>query len=261
MQYIDVVGTFGLTLGEDILAMNTAKIYLECHTNSGAVNILLPRITNPSGTSLKNWWFEIYVNDADNNASVNNIKVTPNPADTIDGLSIPLVIGTNGGTALLCVVGTSNWFSAMSVGSGGVAIQKKYTVKYSDFQPNATNLGSFLMDSLSKGIIPFSGKVKESIPFTSSGTDNFAVPFFTVNADYPNAAFITILTSEINLFDPLNPYVGAWDTFTSKQLIPVHDAPVPLYANILVDDGFGTGVINNLNGGEFEMWITFTQMI
>jgi hypothetical protein len=76
MQYINVpAGNYNLVLGEDILSMNTAKIYLQCQTSLGAINILLPRITNPNGTSLKNWWFTVYINDADGNASVNNIKM------------------------------------------------------------------------------------------------------------------------------------------------------------------------------------------
>lgn len=97
-------GTYSLVLGEDILAMNTAKIYLQCQTNDGAINILLPKITD-GYSSLRNWWFNIFINDIDGNAATNNITITPHPDDTINGSTSQVVLNTNGVAGTLQVIG------------------------------------------------------------------------------------------------------------------------------------------------------------
>ncbi len=111
MQIINVPsGTYTLVLGDDILAMNTAKIYLQCQTSDGAINILLPRITDfTNSASLKNWWFNIFVNDIGGNASTNNIKITPNPADTINGSGAQIILASNGVCGNIQVTGQSSW--------------------------------------------------------------------------------------------------------------------------------------------------------
>jgi len=127
MQYINIPAntTFPLVLGDDINAMNTAKIYLLCDTSSGvgAINILLPKITIPAGGSIKNWWFEIFVNDIGNNASVNNIKITPSPisgGDKINGSASQITLNTNGVTGRIVITGTTSWdFNIGSSSSGG----------------------------------------------------------------------------------------------------------------------------------------------
>lgn len=113
-------GTYALILGDDILSMNTAKIYLQCDTSSGAINILLPKITIAAGGSLQNWWFEVFVNDISGNAATNNITITPNPDNTINGSSSAVVLNANGATGGLKVTGASAWeFNLGSSGSGG----------------------------------------------------------------------------------------------------------------------------------------------
>lgn len=121
MQIINVpAGVFPLVLGEDILAMNTAKLYLQCQTSDGAINILLPKITIPAGGSLQNWWFNVYINDIGGNASVNNIKITPHPDDTINGSSSQIILIDNGATGCLNVVGREAWeFETGDSSSGG----------------------------------------------------------------------------------------------------------------------------------------------
>lgn len=118
MQVINVTtGTYPLVLGDDILAMNTAKIYLQCQTSGGAINILLPKITIPAGGSISNWWFEVFINDADGNAATNNITITPNPANTINGSVTAVVLNVSGSTARLNVTGSSSW--ELNVNSNG----------------------------------------------------------------------------------------------------------------------------------------------
>lgn len=127
MQYISIPAntTYPLILGDDINAMNTAKIYLLCDTSSGvgAINILLPKITD-GNNSLKNWWFEIFINDIGGNASVNNIKITPNPADKINGSGAQVILDTNGITGRIVVTGKTAWdFNVGASSSGGCGVQ------------------------------------------------------------------------------------------------------------------------------------------
>lgn len=120
-------GTYTLILGEDILAMNTAKIYLQCETSGGAINILLPQITNPNGTSLQNWWFNVFINDVDGNASVNNITITPHPDDIINGSASQVVLSTNGVTSSVQVVGVNAW--ELNAGSSSASSSSGFAVE------------------------------------------------------------------------------------------------------------------------------------
>ena len=120
-MFINVpAGTLNLTLGTDAFILNTANIYLQCQTGSGAVNIILPRISTVAGITTT-WGFKIYINDVGNNASVNNITIIPNAADKINGvLTTPIVLNTNGVTGHLQVTGTNSWeFNIGSSSSGG----------------------------------------------------------------------------------------------------------------------------------------------
>lgn len=138
MQYINIPAgsTYPLILGEDILAMNTSKIYLQCNTvGVGSINILLPKITIPAGDSIKNWFLEIFINDIGNNASVNNIKITPSPldgGDKINGSASQITLNTNGSTGRLVITGKTAWDYSAGGGSGsGVAVEGQVYTKVS----------------------------------------------------------------------------------------------------------------------------------
>lgn len=115
-------GNYTLQLDENTFLTNTANIYLQCQTGSGAVNIILPRITSIAGITTT-WGFKIYINDVVNNAATNNITITPHPADKINGtLSIPIVLNTNGVTGHLQITGTNSWeFNTASSGGSGAS--------------------------------------------------------------------------------------------------------------------------------------------
>jgi hypothetical protein len=168
MQYINIPAgtTYPLILGEDILAMNTSKIYLQCDTvGAGAINILLPKITIPSGGSIKNWFLEIFINDIGNNASGNNIKITPAPSDTINGSASQIILSTNGATGRIVITGKTAWdfnIGSDSSGGGGIPFGNDVSPTADVFQtyiPNATLTDGYVFEmrvaNNNTGALPF----------------------------------------------------------------------------------------------------------
>lgn len=130
---INVSGNYALNLTPEAFILNTADIYLQCKTGSGAVNITLPRITSVEGLT-NTWGFKVYINDVDNNASVNNITVACHPADKINGSNAPIVLNTNGVTGHLQVTGSSAW--EFNPSAGGASAVSVYGQAYSKTNQN-----------------------------------------------------------------------------------------------------------------------------
>lgn len=84
-------------------SINDNAYYIDCGTNSSICTPLLPAIINSGRT--------IVISDATYNASVNNIIITPNGADTINGSNSPFIINTNGGSIIIHSDGifANNW--------------------------------------------------------------------------------------------------------------------------------------------------------
>lgn len=115
-----VNGTTALDLTDPTFILNTNEIFLQCQTSLGAVNITLPPII----TSGKTWGFRIFINDVDNNASVNNITITADSSDRINGLlSSPIILNQNGATGFFEISGRANWmFLSSSLEASGSQI-------------------------------------------------------------------------------------------------------------------------------------------
>lgn len=90
-------------------------VTLNCNTSLGAVSINLLEIP-------ANFWsttYKLYVNDANNNASVNNITINAPAGYTINNAA-SIVINTNGGGVLIRVTGNTTYMAtANSTGGGG----------------------------------------------------------------------------------------------------------------------------------------------
>ena len=87
---------------------------LECNTTLGAVGVQL--LTIPA-----NYWstqYKLYIVDKSNNASVNNITITPPLGYKINGLA-SIVINTNGGSALIRISSNTDYVSQLSSSGGG----------------------------------------------------------------------------------------------------------------------------------------------
>jgi hypothetical protein len=87
---------------------------LECNTTLGAVGVQL--ITIPP-----NFWstqYKLYIVDKSNNASVNNITITPPLGYKINGLA-SIVINANGGSALIRISSNTDYVAQSSSSGGG----------------------------------------------------------------------------------------------------------------------------------------------
>lgn len=92
-NYVNIQGgtTYVLNL-QDNQSMQNNQIRLICQTLGGAITIQMPKISE-IGNSID---AKIFIDDGDDNASVNNITIVSDPADTIQNLPSYL-IDTNGG--------------------------------------------------------------------------------------------------------------------------------------------------------------------
>ena len=141
-MYQNISGTFNLAVDIDLNILNTKKLYLQCQTGTAATNIILPRIstlTNGAG-----WGFEIYVNDFNNLSATNNITIIQNAADTVNGLSLPIIIATNGMVGRFEIIGTNKWlFSTSKTGettSSLVNVAVNYQITAIDFTSFTVNV-------------------------------------------------------------------------------------------------------------------------
>lgn len=82
-----------------------SMLYLLSGAGTGAVGVSLPLLSTISGSDN----FTLTIKDAANNASTNNITITPNVPDLIDGAA-SLVISADSGKRTVVTDGT-NWFT------------------------------------------------------------------------------------------------------------------------------------------------------
>ena len=109
MQNLIIVspGNYDLIIPPHLEEVNRNKMYLQCNTAGGLINIMLPLIATLPQYA-KAWGFHIYVADAQRNAAANNITMIASPGDIVYGAAAA-IINTNGGAAELFIAGTSTW--------------------------------------------------------------------------------------------------------------------------------------------------------
>src|SRR3990167_7576199 len=130
---ISVSGNYTVVLDDPAFILNTDKIYLQCNTALGAVNITLPRIS----TSGRTWGFRIYINDVSVNAATNNITIIPNAADRINGSASSIVLNTNGVTGCAEIIGTTAWAFNICNSTAGGTVYTKYIANMTQTGTNA----------------------------------------------------------------------------------------------------------------------------
>lgn len=202
-------GTFVLAITRAMQVQNTSNIYLLCQTSGGAVNIILPRISSLAGVPNSTWGFKIFVTDSDNNAAVNNITITPNPADKINGSAAPIVLNTNGVTGHIQISAFKTWeFSIGNAGGGSGIPYGNDTGLPNAYQvaiPNATLTAGYT----------FEMRVK-------AGNDNTGAS--TLRVTPLNALPLPLLDSDLN---PLAPAMMEGDSIYLFCYNPTVSIPTP----------------------------------
>lgn len=204
---VSATGNYTLTLGADTFIMNTANIYIQCQTGSGVVNVILPRISNVLGVTTT-WGFKIYINDAGNNASVNNITITPNAADLINGSATPIILSQNGVTGHLQIVGTNRW--EFSSGAAGAGTYKSYVALLDQFDedpPTPTiilnTIGNIVWERVDTGIYSatLTGAFTVDKTFTMMNGSNLNL--------FGGAGILAFLQARVG--NPNSVFVYTWD--------------------------------------------------
>lgn len=107
--------------------INKENVYLECDTSGGPVVINLCKISELNGFHN----VKLFVSDASDNASVNNITINANAPDKIDG-GASAVISANGGSCEVRVADADSW----------MALESNQAPDTSDWKLNGNTNGS-----------------------------------------------------------------------------------------------------------------------
>ena len=119
---------FSRTVGAGIHIVALSDVNILCDTSSGAVNLILPKITDAINFSEKqgngiggfgSGNFTLNIVDISNNASVNNITIIKNAQDTFSNNLSSLIINTNSGSLSIKPINTNLWYINESLSSGG----------------------------------------------------------------------------------------------------------------------------------------------
>ena len=116
-MYKTISGNYNLIEDQQWYPFQSQDVYLTCDTSVAPVNITVPPISSMSGFLN----VRIYISDASNNASTNNITIISTFPDTING-GANTVISENGGSFVTVIVSTNKWIAISSsvVASSGV---------------------------------------------------------------------------------------------------------------------------------------------
>jgi hypothetical protein len=134
-------------------------VTLNCNTSLGAVSINLLEIPADFWSTT----YKLYVNDADNNASVNNITINAPAGYTINNAA-SIVINTNGGGVLIRVTNNTTYMAtANSTGGGGggyntiqdegVALPQRTIMNFIGAGVTASDVGGKTQVDITGGII------------------------------------------------------------------------------------------------------------
>lgn len=91
-----------VSISYTILAADTFQLFY-CHTTGSPIALALPSSAGVSAGRV------YYIEDADGNAAANQITVTPNGGDTINGTNAPITIYVNWGLLVITTDGAGHW--------------------------------------------------------------------------------------------------------------------------------------------------------
>ena len=109
----------------------TTDVLLFCDTSLGAVNLNLLEIPFDFWNTI----YKLYVIDANNNASLNNITINAPTGYKINNAS-SFVINNNGGIGLIRIVGNNDYSIECNYGAGGLAVLDEGVL----LTPNASSM-------------------------------------------------------------------------------------------------------------------------
>ena len=118
---------FSRTVGAGTHIVSLSDINILCDTSAGAVNIILPKISDAVNFSKKqgngiggfgSGNFTLNISDISNNASVNNIVITKNSSDSFANNLSSISIDKNNGSVALKPISESLWNISVAYSGG-----------------------------------------------------------------------------------------------------------------------------------------------
>lgn len=131
----------------------------------------------------------------------------------------------------------------------------KFTVLFSDFQPDATKTKDLVIGQLPAATIMELDKIKHSISF-SGGALNQA--FISIKYDTPTL----ISGSSLDVFQAPGDNEGSFfQNQTGNSNMPGQTVATDIIARIFVDNAGLTGKIDDLTQGSADIWIVLTPTL
>lgn len=197
---------FSRTLGAGIHTISTTDCNIQCDTSLGAVNLVLPKISEILNQVLRQGYsvgsvglFSLYITDISNNAFNNNITIITSSGDSYSNNIPSVVINTNNGSVALKPISETSWnvltsrsstpLTLTTTGTGGAASLVGYTLNIPVYQRQIT-----LTTNGTSGVSTFDGTTL-NIPVYTPSTN------YGVFAQTTDSIPITATTTEGTLID------------------------------------------------------------
>lgn len=160
-----VLSVKSVTTSYTILSTDTFQLF-SCVTGAGAVAIALPSVATVAAGRV------YYILDRDGSAAVNNITLTPNGTDTIDGLNSPLIVPGNYSMTILTTTLAGAW-TAETIQAAPV-----YGASLVGISTGTTTLTAA---QLRAGVIQFSGTLTGAVTIVvPNGIASYVMDFSAV---------------------------------------------------------------------------------
>jgi len=214
---------FSRTLGAGIHIISTSDCNIQCDTSLGAVNLVLPKISELLNQISRQGYsvgavgiFSLYITDISNNAFNNNITIITGSGDSFSNNIPSVVINTNNGSVAIKPISETSWNVLTSISSSPLTLTTTGT-------SGAASLVGYNLN------IPI---YQPQIAFSTTGTSgassfdgtNLNIPIYQ-----PQIAFSTTGTSGASSFDGTN------------LNIPIYQSQITLTTN-------GTSGASTFNG-------------
>lgn len=156
-------------------------------------------------------------------------------------------------TGLIWTIGGTSVFEGAGVGDSFL----KFTKTFADFQPNNTQTGSIVLGQLPAGAVVVSVKIKPSIAFkTLAPFVNF---YANLNLTLQTGGNLYIGGAVDLLF--VSDTSGMFTAGANGTQIPNNTIASDIVAVINVGDDNNLAVIDNLNAGAVDIWVTYKILI
>ncbi len=224
---------FSRTLGAGIHIISTSDCNIQCDTSLGAVNLVLPKISELLNQISRQGYsvgavgiFSLYITDISNNAFNNNITIITGSGDSFSNNIPSVVINTNNGSVAIKPISETSWNVLTSIssspltltttGTSGAASLVGYNLNIPIYQPQIAfsttgTSGASSFDGTNLNIPIY----QSQITLTTNGTSGAStfngttlnIPIYTPSTNYgvfaqtANSTPITATITEGTLID------------------------------------------------------------